>query len=68
MFARKTFGEKGLLGSYYGSLPCADIGWELQSKNQYGEQYMEVTEQSFLELTVDLKGRVSDSRALKCSV
>lgn len=36
-----------MVGSYYGSLSCADLRKKSQLTRRYGEQYMDITTESF---------------------
>lgn len=45
VFASPGFEEKDVIESYYSSLAYRDLGRELQSKERYGERYMEVKAQ-----------------------
>lgn len=68
LFASRKFGEREVIGSYYGSLVYADLGQELQSTKRYGEGYMEVTAESFRKWALDLNEKVSDSKGQTHSV
>lgn len=67
VLASQGFRKKDSVALYYGTLAHASFGRELQSRNQYGEVYMETTAEWLRAWAMELEESVSDSKDQKCS-
>lgn len=62
MFARQSFEEKSVVGSYYRSLAYADLEKNSQGTRRYREKYTQIAGESFCKSALKSSYVASDSK------